>query len=262
MIAIQTDFQMELQEHYIQVSTQPAVEIKVLEGGTPDAETTIVFLHGFGGWASHWTNQFECFEDSSRNMAIELRGHSGSDKPPGKYEINTFLDDFEIIFEELEVKKPFILVGHSFGALLASEYALKHPAEVEQLILFNPSIKYSVGLARQILLAIPNFIFDAVVDLLNRIRIAYLAPSYVLKSIYWNALHGWKPDVYETLKIPTLIFIPLSDPVFSRRNMEGVGDAIENSQTILLPTRSHMTMIQQAPTVNREMAEFVGLPSC
>lgn len=262
MIAVQPDFQMELQEHYIQVSVQPAVQIHVYEGGNRDAETTIIFLHGFGGWASHWDRQIECFQSSSRNIAVELRGHSGSDKPLGDYEIDDFLNDFDVVIEELNIESPFILVGHSFGALLASEYAIKHPGVVEKLILFNPSTKYSVGLFRRLLLAVPNFIFDAAINLLNKIRFAYAAPSYVLKSVYWNVLHRWKPDTYASLEIPTLIFIPLSDPVFSRKNMEDVGAAIENSLTILLETRSHMTMIYQSKVVNREISKFANLPGC
>jgi proline iminopeptidase len=48
------------------------------------------------------------------------------------------VEDLDRVRRHLGVEAPAIL-GHSWGALLALEYALRHPTHVSRLILMNPA---------------------------------------------------------------------------------------------------------------------------
>jgi len=48
------------------------------------------------------------------------------------------LDDLDRVREHFHLQAP-VLLGHSWGAVLALEYALRHPAHVSRLILMNPA---------------------------------------------------------------------------------------------------------------------------
>ncbi len=58
--------------------------------------------------------------------------------------LSTYLEDLENV-RKTYAKKKIILVGHSWGGLLAMHYALKHPENVSKLILLNPAPSSSKG---------------------------------------------------------------------------------------------------------------------
>jgi len=63
-------------------------------------------------------------------MALDLRGHGLSDKPARGYEVDHLLADFESVPDVLKVKGKIVLVGHSFGGAIATEYTLNIPSKL------------------------------------------------------------------------------------------------------------------------------------
>ena len=64
------------------------------------------------------------------------RGRSVSDAPPEEVSIQSEMDDLEAVRSHFQVDQ-VALLGHSWGGLLAMEYALRHPERVSHLILLN-----------------------------------------------------------------------------------------------------------------------------
>ena len=171
--------------------------------------------------------------------------------------------DLERSIELLEIHGPLTLVGHSFGAAIASTYAENHPDQIENLILINPSITYRVPFYMQLPLYIPNVVFDFILNLLNKIRLEYAAPSYVLKNLYFHALSNWQADdVLPKIKQPTLVLAPEHDPIFSNEDMFAVHEEISGSEFLKIPTNAHMSMTNQPTFVNAAIAAFLGLSIC
>ncbi len=56
---------------------------------------------------------------------------------PDEVTLASDLADLDAIRTEFQLDAP-VLLGHSWGALLALEYALRHPSRVSRLILMNP----------------------------------------------------------------------------------------------------------------------------
>ncbi len=63
---------------------------------------------------------------------------------PDTINMDRFVQDLDAIRKRLRYQK-FTLVGHSWGGLLAMQYAIKHPEHLSALILLNPAPATSTG---------------------------------------------------------------------------------------------------------------------
>jgi proline iminopeptidase len=66
------------------------------------------------------------------------RGRSADHVRPEDVTLRSDVDDLEKVRQHFRLDAPALL-GHSWGALLALEYALRHPTRVSHLILMNPA---------------------------------------------------------------------------------------------------------------------------
>jgi proline iminopeptidase len=67
-------------------------------------------------------------------------GSAGSDQPKDDslWTIERFVDEVEQVRKALGLtKQDFFLLGHSWGGILAAEYALAHPEEIKGLVISN-----------------------------------------------------------------------------------------------------------------------------
>src|ERR1044071_2872949 len=120
------DIDLDLYRHEVRVSTSPLVRLSAIDISPEHPQRTIVFIHGFGGQAEQWQYQLQEFSLDNRVIALDLRGHGLSDKPRQGYYLPQLVNDLETALVLLKVKGKFILVGHSFGGAIATEYALQH----------------------------------------------------------------------------------------------------------------------------------------
>jgi proline iminopeptidase len=103
-------------------------------------KTKVLLLHG-GPGATH--AYLECFEKFLPQAGIEFYyydqlGCGFSDKPndTSLWKLDRFREEVEQVRSKLGLEN-FILYGHSFGAMLAIEYALKYGATLKKLVLSN-----------------------------------------------------------------------------------------------------------------------------
>jgi len=125
---------LDLYRQEIRVSSDPLVRLSVVDISPEHPERTFVFLHGFGGQAIQWEHQLHEFAMKNRVIAFDLRGHGLSDKPSAGYDMDRILLDIETGLNLLNVSTPIVLVGHSFGGAIATEFVLTHPDLVERLL--------------------------------------------------------------------------------------------------------------------------------
>jgi proline iminopeptidase len=126
----------------IPIST-PKGEFRVWTKRTgSNPKVKVLLLHG-GPAATH--EYFEAFDSFLPGAGIEYYyydqlGSAYSDQPdePGLWEIPRFVDEVEQVRRALGLGPDnFVLLGHSWGGILAIEYALAHPGELKGLIVSN-----------------------------------------------------------------------------------------------------------------------------
>jgi proline iminopeptidase len=110
------------------VGNNPRIKVLLLHGG-PAA--THEYLESFDGWMPQAGVQYFYYD--------QLGSHY-SDQPddPSLWEIDRFVEEVEQVRTALELgPENFFLYGHSWGGLLALEYALAHQAQLKGLIISN-----------------------------------------------------------------------------------------------------------------------------
>ncbi|HEX3451649.1 MAG TPA: alpha/beta hydrolase [Isosphaeraceae bacterium] len=105
-------------------------------GSGPD----VILIHGVTGDLSIW---FLCeamgvLARSFRVTAFDLRGHGYSDVPRDGYTSADQAGDVLAIMDGLGIERA-ALVGHSFGAVIATHAAVLYPGRIDGLVLSDPS---------------------------------------------------------------------------------------------------------------------------
>jgi proline iminopeptidase len=102
---------------------------------------TVIVLHGGPDFDhSYLLPDLDRLKDSYHLVYYDQRGRgrSAANVRPVDVTLASDLDDIDAVRRHFGVEQPALL-GHSWGALLAVEYALRHPDRVSRLILMNPA---------------------------------------------------------------------------------------------------------------------------
>ena len=116
-----------LQLHYLRWSPE------VPRGDLPP----ILLLHGLASAARIW--DLVASQLVSRGYvitALDQRGHGESDKPTTGYDFATIIADDTAAVQALDINRP-VVVGHSWGALVALQYAAVYPDTTTALIMVD-----------------------------------------------------------------------------------------------------------------------------
>jgi 3-oxoadipate enol-lactonase len=104
-------------------------------GSGPD----VVLLHAVTSNLAVWlfTGLPDALAGEFRVTAYDFRGHGASDVTPAGYTSAAMADDYRRLHAALGLG-PALLVGHSFGAVVATHAAVLHPSTVRGLVLSDP----------------------------------------------------------------------------------------------------------------------------
>ena len=118
--------------------------------GEPGAPPT-VFLPGMTGTTTYWreAGALDLAGGARRVLLVDELGFGRSPWPDGAYTLDDHLAAIERTLKAYGADRRLTLVGHSFGAMLAAEYGARHPAAVDQVILFGTPIYRSQSEARK-----------------------------------------------------------------------------------------------------------------
>jgi 3-oxoadipate enol-lactonase len=101
----------------------------------------LVLLHGLGSSRNDWLLQLPTFIARYRTIALDLRGHGGSPKPPGPYRLDQFAADVARLLQRLDAQPSHVL-GISLGGAVAQQLALDFPELVHSLVLVNTAARF------------------------------------------------------------------------------------------------------------------------
>ena len=250
------DIDLDLYRHEVRVSANPLVRLSAIDISPDHPQRTIVFIHGFGGQAEQWHYQLQKFALENRVIALDLRGHGLSDKPSRGYEMSQIIEDLETALTLLKVKGKFVLVGHSFGGAVVTEYTLKNPDRVERLVLIATAGEFKLATTFKMALSLPPWLLR----LAEPFTRAWLfAPPYALKSFYANNMSKWNGwEKFKSLDVPTLVIRGNRDLVFERPLFEKVTESIPGAEEADVQASGHMVMLERREAVNRLLERFLA----
>ena len=114
--------------------------------------TPIVLLHGGPGATHHYFHpSFSRAADFARVIYYDQRGCGASEFKAGEgYSLAQAVADLERLRETLGIER-WVVLGHSYGGILAQRYALEHPERLAGLVLVGSSLGFEAdtGPSRQ-----------------------------------------------------------------------------------------------------------------
>jgi pimeloyl-ACP methyl ester carboxylesterase len=97
---------------------------------------TVVLEAGFGADTSSWRDVHAQLGRITRTCAYDRAGTGNSVAPPGVRDARDEIDDLRRLLAE-HAKPPYVLVGHSYGGVLARVFAHLRPTETAGLVLID-----------------------------------------------------------------------------------------------------------------------------
>lgn len=102
-----------------------------------NSSTAIIFVHGLCGSRRSWNKQYRELSKKYSLYFVDLLGFGFSAKPEISYTLQAHVEALHTFIENEVKEKSVILVGHSFGAIVATGYLQKYPKEVKQAFLLS-----------------------------------------------------------------------------------------------------------------------------
>jgi pimeloyl-ACP methyl ester carboxylesterase len=101
---------------------------------------TVVFDAALGGSSLSWSLVQPRVAEITRTCSYDRAGFGWSDAGPMPRTAGRIADELYTLLVRARMDPPFVLVGHSYGALVMRVFASRHPAEVAGLVLVEPAI--------------------------------------------------------------------------------------------------------------------------
>ncbi len=247
---------------------------------------TLVFVHGLSGSSSAWRPYEEALGGRYNLLFFDLRGHGKSVKKNrrGYYLLDNIADDICALAKRFGLGR-FILIGHSFGALLALDFAGKHPGMAEALVLLAPD--YRIGKTLRIKIARPFLAFSKIlyfkpfkerageqIDYYSRfpntgdwnVKRIYTDIKNTTLRVYCECLRQAQDfdaqNLIPDIKIPVLVIHGKKDTVFPLSDSEAMVKKMPRARLKILPEVNHILVMNNWREVESEIDNFVRSLYC
>ena len=235
----------------------------------------VVYLHGVLG--QEWTPMHD---QLAQSRTVYAPASAGADQPAelrdidNIHELVMYYDD---LFNRLNLDK-FDLIGHSFGGMVAAEYAAAHPSRVNKLVLMNPlglwrddkpvGDFYLVSpdrAARALLgdpeseavnakLALPEDPEAIAVELVRRFTVSASVAHFA-----WPIAERGLNKRLRRVKADTLIVWGEADGLMDKVYAQDFSQLIEKSRVEYVPNAGHTPHFDQPEQVAQKILAFLGL---
>ncbi|MEL6278654.1 MAG: alpha/beta hydrolase [Pseudomonadota bacterium] len=99
----------------------------------------VVLIHCSGSAPAQWAQLEACLAPQFEPHSVTLTGH-GDRAPWGGERVLSLAEEARDLAATIGGEDAVHIVGHSYGGAVAFRYALKHPARVRSLTLFEPAL--------------------------------------------------------------------------------------------------------------------------
>jgi pimeloyl-ACP methyl ester carboxylesterase len=234
----------------------------------------IVLLHSGGADLRDWT--FIAPLLAKRYQVVTVDGR-GAGKSPSPMRPANYVGDLLNLFHHLDLEQA-VLIGHSIGGQLATDFTLEHPEKIAQLVLIAPSLsgyQYSEEFT-QWMQKISSFYPDKE----KMLELSLDAPSYriILSSPHkellvemfrhhFNKIGEWatfesvwpEPPALERLeeiKAKTL-FIMGEEELYDNKLVAQCFNQVRNIRFAHIPEADHMLTLTHPNVISRYIIEFL-----
>jgi pimeloyl-ACP methyl ester carboxylesterase len=249
----------------------------------------VLFLHGIGGQASNWTAQLQHLGSDYNVAALDLRGY-GNSELNGNTTIDDYCADILRVADHYGTDK-LVLAGLSYGAWIATSFAMRHGSRLLALVLAGGCTGMSEAAAderqrfletREAPLAAgkqPADFADAVVNVIGGPHISAEQRELLLQSMqsipaatYRDALQCFCNPVetfdFSRIQCPVMLITGEHDQLAGKAEIRKVsqrmlqapmaGATYPDIRFEVIPAAGHVCNVEQPDRVNELLSEFLA----
>ncbi|MCL7454775.1 MAG: alpha/beta hydrolase [Anaerolineae bacterium] len=236
----------------------------------------LVLIHGLGSSARDWQYQIEPFSQRYRVVALDVRGHGQSAKPPGPYSIPLFAADTAGLMRALGLG-PAHVVGISMGGMIGLQLAVDAPELLRSLVVVNAGPEMIVRTWRERWQLVQRQLIVRILGMrkMGEVLGARLFPKpeqgelRALFAEHWaendprayreamKALVGWSvADRLEAISCPVLVVAADQDytPVESKA---AYVQRLHHGELVVVEDSRHATPVEHPDRFNQVLGEFL-----
>jgi non-heme chloroperoxidase len=257
-------------------------QIHVFEEGNPQGRP-ILFIHGFSQCYLAWSKQLDSdLAREFRVIAMDMRGHGGSDKPKDAYaDSKLWADDVHGVIETLGLEGT-VLCGWSYGSLVILDY-LRHYGEERLGGIHFVSAISKLGsdealavIAPEFLALVPGFfsnnVEESILALSNLLHMVFdkeppvrdfylmlgynaLVPPYVRQGLFSRSVDN--DDLLPQIRKPVMITHGARDRGVRPTVVDQHKAVIRHAQVQMIQDAGHAPFYEEPETFNRALREFI-----
>jgi pimeloyl-ACP methyl ester carboxylesterase len=256
-----------------QVVVVDGYKIAYHEAGQGDV---VILIHGLGADSRHWAANIGALSQNFHVIALDLIGYGQSDKPLVRYNVEYFVNCLHGFMNELKIPRAS-LVGNSLGGWIALDFAIRHAAMVDKLVLVDSAglrpetaLKNPVGGLKPLSSLNVRDFFDfmeankawATMDLGPNAfeRHQQNGDSYTVASSVAEMATGreFEEKKLNKVRAPTLIVWGRDDSLIPLEHGEALHRGIAGSQLIVLDGTGHIPMVGKPAEFNGAVQKFLS----
>jgi len=239
----------------------------------------IVFVHGFPFNHFMWDEQVKELSKDYYCVRYDIRGLGASPAGDGQFTIESFVDDLEMIVDEMNLSKP-ILCGLSMGGYISLRAIERIQHKFRALILCDTKsvaddnegkLKRAAAIKQINIGDFENFIHSFVLNCFGEKYVKENKTGYdvVVNRSKNNDPVGVKACVLamacrtdtthflKNITLPTLVICGSEDKLSPPEVMKAMADQIPDADFVLVEEAGHMTPIEKPEIVTTAIKRFL-----
>lgn len=253
-------------------------DIAVYEHGSKN-NPAIIFVHGFPMGANMWKHQVEALKDSHYCITYDLHGIGNSLPGDGQHTMESFVDDFFSVLDELKVEK-FSACGLSMGGYLLLRAYERAPERFEKIIICdsrseaddnNAKIARAKNMKRAADGGNEAFVSSFIPTCVHQPNIAKMGSEYTDLLSEWkkNSVAGIRgcllavmtrtdtTHVLPNLTIPSLLICGEQDAITPVTGMMAMAAQIPGGELVIIPEAGHIAPLENPAYTNEAIISFL-----
>ena len=248
-----------------------------LEG--PADAPVVTLAHPLGATLEMWDAQVAALLPRYRALRYDIRGHDGSEVPPGPYTLEHMAGDLLALLDALGIRETHF-VGLSMGGLIGMTAALAFPDRIRRLVLCDTTAQYGPAVEgmwhERLRVAETEGMTETLIERtmaiwftakfreqhptqVDRVRAMLRAtdPRGYAASIRAIGFVNLTPRL-GAIRSPTLVIVGEQDTGTPPAMAEVLHGKIPGARLAILPGAMHCSAVEEAEAFNRAVGEFLA----
>jgi len=251
--------------------TKYTAEVREIGSGSP-----LVLIPGLAGGSELLDPLAKSLSEDHHVFSYQLRGENDCFVLRHPFELDDLVEDLAELIEEMRLESP-IIMGVSFGAIIALKFAIRYPHRLHRLIVQGVGARYQRGLIQQIASTVlSRFPLPSDSPFVNQFFNLLFGGRQKRDSLFeFVTRQIWQTDQsvmahrfqlieqfdveneLRSIQVPTLVLSGDRDILVPPSTLQPLCDNIPNVTLERLPNSGHLAFVTKPDLVTKKVTQFL-----